>query len=244
MLRYSDHQIGHGPAFLRQACSFELEGIVSKRRTEPYRPGRSRSWLKVKCRNREEFVVVGFTDPEGSREGFGALLVGYYDPQGKLRYAGRVGTGFNDDAARSSCAKRLESLVRAGSARSPCPKGVSRKGVHWIEPRLVAEVEFADWTADAILRHASFQGLREDKDAERGGLRSEITNRCRARHRAQESPDAAEASRATEAGTSRTAARPRRQRDLRGCAADPSRPHPLSRARPSPSSMSRAITRR
>jgi bifunctional non-homologous end joining protein LigD len=163
ILRYSDHQIDRGPAFLRQACSFKLEGIVSKRRTDPYRPGRTRSWLKVKCRNREEFVIIGFTDPDGSREGFGALLVGYYDPQGKLRYAGRVGTGFNA-AQLIELRKRLESLVRADPP-APLPKGVSRKGVHWIEPQLVAEVEFADWTADAILRQASFQGLREDKDA-------------------------------------------------------------------------------
>ena len=163
ILRYSDHQIDRGPAFLRQARSFKLEGIVSKRRTDPYRPGRTRSWLKVKCRNREEFVIIGFTDPDGSREGFGALLVGYYDPQGKLRYAGRVGTGF-DAAQLIELRKRLESLARADPP-APLPKGVSRKGVHWIEPQLVAEVEFADWTADAILRQASFQGLREDKDA-------------------------------------------------------------------------------
>ena len=161
MLRYSDHQIGSGPKFLTQACHFALEGIVSKRRTEPYRPGRSRSWLKSKCRNREEFVIVGYTDPEGSREGFGALLVGYYDPQGKLRYAGRVGTGFNTGQL-IQLHRRLESLARPEPTVA-LPKGVSRKGVHWIEPRLVAEVEFSDWTADAILRQASFQGLREDK---------------------------------------------------------------------------------
>ena len=163
MLRYSDHQIGSGPKFLTQACHFALEGIVSKRRTEPYRPGRSRSWLKSKCRNREEFVIVGYTDPEGSREGFGALLVGYYDAQGKLRYAGRVGTGFNTGQL-IQLHRRLESLARPEPTVA-LPKGVSRKGVHWIEPRLVAEVEFATWTADAILRQASFQGLREDKDA-------------------------------------------------------------------------------
>ncbi|MBV9377952.1 MAG: DNA ligase D, partial [Alphaproteobacteria bacterium] len=152
-----------GPAFLNQACSFELEGIISKRRTEPYRPGRSRSWLKSKCRNREEFVVVGYSDPDGSREGFGALLVGYYDRQRKLRYAGRVGTGFNT-AQLIKLRGHLEALVQPGPT-VVLPKGVSRKGVHWIEPRLVAEVEFANWTADNILRQASFQGLREDKDA-------------------------------------------------------------------------------
>ncbi|HEX3523563.1 MAG TPA: DNA ligase D, partial [Stellaceae bacterium] len=163
MLRYSDHQIDHGPAFFAQACSYKLEGIVSKRKTEPYRAGRGRSWLKVKCRNRDEFVVVGFTDPEGSREGFGALLVGYHDPQGKLRYAGRVGTGFNTTQLRE-LHRQLQSLARPNPTVA-LPKGISRKGVHWIEPRLVAEVEFADWTADAIVRQASFQGLREDKDA-------------------------------------------------------------------------------
>src|SRR5205085_12512355 len=127
MLRYSDHQIDHGPAFLRQACSFKLEGIVSKRRTDPYRPGRSRSWLKVKCRNREEFVIIGFTDPDGSREGFVALLVGYHDPNGKLRYAGRVGTGFNSSQL-IKLRKRLEPLARSAPT-APLPKGVSHKGV-------------------------------------------------------------------------------------------------------------------
>ena len=162
ILRYSDHHAGSGPAFLRQACNFALEGIVSKRRDAPYRPGRGTAWLKVKCRNREEFVVIAFTDPEGRREGFGALLVGYYDPSGTLRYAGRCGTGFS--AMRlADLRQRFDSLV-AKDPQVALPKGAPRKGVHWIKPRLVAEVEFAGWTADAILRHASFQGLREDKN--------------------------------------------------------------------------------
>jgi bifunctional non-homologous end joining protein LigD len=161
ILRYSDHQEGQGPAVLRQASGLGLEGIVSKRRDAPYRPGRGGSWLKVKCRNRQEVVVIGFTDPEGKREGFGALLAGYHDPTGSLRYAGRVGTGFS--AARlTGLRKQLDSLV----VKDPpvvLPKEAPRKGVHWVRPELVAEVEFAGWTADAILRHASFQGLREDK---------------------------------------------------------------------------------
>jgi bifunctional non-homologous end joining protein LigD len=161
MLRYSDHQEGQGPAVLRQASSLGLEGIVSKRRDAPYRAGRGGSWLKVKCRNREEVAVIGFTDPEGKREGFGALLAGYYDPSGTLRYAGRVGTGFSAERL-ADLRKRLDSLV----VKDPpvaLPKEAPRKGVHWVQPALVAEVEFAGWTADQILRHASFQGLREDK---------------------------------------------------------------------------------
>jgi bifunctional non-homologous end joining protein LigD len=161
ILRYSDHQAGQGPAVLRQASRLGLEGIVSKRRDAPYRPRRGAAWLKVKCRNRDEFVVVGFTDPEGRREGFGALLAGYYDPSGTLQYAGRVGTGFSA-AHLADLRQRLDAL---GASAPPVvlPKEAPRKGVHWVRPALVAEVEFAGWTADSILRHASFQGLREDK---------------------------------------------------------------------------------
>jgi len=161
MLRYSDHQEGQGPAVLRQASGLGLEGIVSKRRDAPYRPGRGSGWLKVKCRNREEVVIVGFTDPEGKREGFGALLAGYYDPSGTLRYAGRVGAGFSAERL-AALRKKLDALV----VKAPpvtLPKEAPRKGVHWVRPALVAEIEFAGWTADNILRHASFQGLREDK---------------------------------------------------------------------------------
>jgi bifunctional non-homologous end joining protein LigD len=162
MVRYSDHQEGQGPAVLRQASSLGLEGIVSKRRDAAYRPGRGTSWLKVKCRNREEIVVIGFTDPEGKREGFGALLAGYHDPSGPLRYAGRVGTGFSAERL-TDLRKQLDALL----VKDPpvvLPKDAPRKGVHWVRPELVAEVEFAGWTADNILRHASFQGLREDKN--------------------------------------------------------------------------------
>jgi len=161
MLRYSDHQAGQGPAVLRQASSLGLEGIVSKRRDAPYRPGRGGAWLKVKCRNREEIVVIGFTDPEGKREGFGALLAGYYDPSGTLRYAGRVGTGFSAERL-ADLRKKLDALV-VEAPRVTLPKEATRRGVHWVRPALIAEVEFAGWTADQILRHASFQGLREDK---------------------------------------------------------------------------------
>jgi ATP-dependent DNA ligase len=107
-LQYSDHQIGRGPAFHAQACAMKLEGIVSKRADAPYTPGNRGLWLKVKCLHREEFVVTGWTDPEGSRPYLGALLLGYYNPQGRLIYAGRVGTGI--DTAE------LQRLSRAAAA--------------------------------------------------------------------------------------------------------------------------------
>ena len=164
MLRYSDHQTGRGPDFLSQACRYALEGTVSKRRGRPYRAGRGTDWLKTKCYRSDDFVIVGFTEPSGQRQGFGALLLGYHDPGGTLRYAGRCGTGFSD-ALLADLHERLAKLAR----RDPpvaLPKGVSKKGVHWVEPRLVAMVRYAQWTADAILRHSAFQGLREDKRPE------------------------------------------------------------------------------
>jgi bifunctional non-homologous end joining protein LigD len=163
-LRYSDHQIGRGPDFFRHACGFALEGIVSKRRDSVYHAGRHDSWLKVKCANREEFVVIGFSEPAGGRRGLGALVLGYYDPQGELRYAGRVGTGFSD-AQLLGLRARLDALARAEPPVKALPKGAVVKGVHWTEPALVVEVRYAGWTTDAVLRHAAFLGLREDKNA-------------------------------------------------------------------------------
>jgi bifunctional non-homologous end joining protein LigD len=161
-LRWSDHVQGDGKSFFRQACSFALEGVVSKRANLSYHPGRGRDWLKVKCLQRQEMVVGGFTDPEGSRTGLGALLVGAYEG-GELRYAGKVGTGFTTETLEQ-LRRRLDRLERREPPFSNPPRGAEARGVHWVEPKLVAEVAFAEWTRDGHLRHPTFKGLREDKD--------------------------------------------------------------------------------
>jgi bifunctional non-homologous end joining protein LigD len=162
---YSTHAVGSGDDYFREACKLGLEGIISKRADRPFYSGRSADWLKVKCQRREEFVVGGYTDPAGSRIGFGSLLVGYYDDERHLKYAGRVGTGF-DTAALRQLTARLEKLEQD---RSPFADLRTKTGdarhAHWVKPRLVAQVEFTEWTADGRLRHPSFQGLREDKPA-------------------------------------------------------------------------------
>ena len=162
VIRYSDHVVGGGAAFLALACERGLEGIISKRRDRPYLPGRGTSWVKTKCLLRQELVIGGYTDPEGSRRGIGALLVGHYAGR-QLVYAGKVGTGYSH-AMLLELRKRLAPLERATSPFSPEPSrawtGASR---HWVAPELVAEVAFSEWTNDGRLRHPSFQGLRFDK---------------------------------------------------------------------------------
>ena len=161
-LRYSDHIQGNGPEVFRKACGLGLEGIVSKRADSPYVQKRTHTWTKSKCVHRQEFVIGGFTDPGGARTGFGALLVGYYDSGGRLVYCGRVGTGF-DERLLASLFKQLKAREIGASPFANLPAGRGTKGVHWIRPELVAEVEFASWTNEGILRHPSFQGLRADK---------------------------------------------------------------------------------
>lgn len=146
---------------LAQACALGIEGVVSKRDHAPYPLGRSPDWVKSKCARRQEFVVVGFTDPQRSRPHLGALLLGVYDG-GRLRYVGKVGTGF-DVAMLGTLRKRLDRL----ETRSPdIDRTVSiarGDGVHWVRPELVAEVTFTEWTVDGLLRHPVFKGLRADK---------------------------------------------------------------------------------
>jgi bifunctional non-homologous end joining protein LigD len=163
-LRFSSHIEGSGAEFFKQACKLRLEGMISKLAKSVYKGGRSRDWLKVKCSTRQELVIGGYTDPEGSRVGFGALLLGVYDPDGALRYSGKVGTGFND-ATLTTMYPKLKALEIAKPAFSNPPRGYEAKGAHWIKPELVGEVEFTEWTNDGTLRHPSFQGLREDKKA-------------------------------------------------------------------------------
>ena len=160
-LRFTEHKDTDGEAYFRQACASGWEGLIAKRADAPYRAGRSRDWLKFKCESGQEFVIGGFTDPRGSRTGFGALLLGYYDPGHQLVYAGKVGTGFNQRTL-----DRLHAVL-AGleQDRPPFDHGkLPRSGVHWVLPRLVAEVGFSEWTTDGELRHPRFQGLRDDKD--------------------------------------------------------------------------------
>lgn len=163
-LRFSDHVAGSAAAFHRQACRHALEGIVAKRADSAYEQKRTRSWLKVKCLLKQEFVIGGFTEPSGTRSGFGALLLGYHDARGRLIYAGRVGTGFNEQILHD-LKQRLLPQRRSTPAFSNPPTGREARGVHWTRPELVAEVAFGSWTNDNILRHASFKGLREDKAA-------------------------------------------------------------------------------
>jgi DNA ligase D-like protein (predicted ligase) len=160
-LRFTEHIDTDGEAYFRQACASGWEGVIAKRADAPYRAGRSRDWLKFKCESGQEFVIGGFTDPRGTRTGFGALLLGYYDPGHQLVYAGKVGTGFTQRTLGSLHA----SLAGLEQDHPPFDRGkLPRSGVHWVQPRLVAEVGFSEWTTAGELRHPRFQGLRDDKD--------------------------------------------------------------------------------
>jgi len=141
------------------ACRAGWEGLIAKRAAAPYVAGRSRDWLKLKCVWEQEFVIGGYTEPAGSRTDFGALLVGYYE-DGDLRYAGRVGTGYNAKTLKELGARlrRLETDAAPFVDAKPIPRGT-----HWTEPKLVAQIGFAEWTGDGRLRQPRFLGLRDDK---------------------------------------------------------------------------------
>ena len=160
-LHYADHVVGAGEKLLQGLCGEGYEGIVSKRADAPYKGRRTKDWLKIKCTRRQEFVIVGWTSSDKGR-GFRSLLLGLNEG-GTLRYAGKVGTGFNQDAIGDLSA-RLAKLARE-TPTVEAPRAAVRNA-HWVEPTLVAEVAFAEFTAEQVLRHASFLGLREDKPAD------------------------------------------------------------------------------
>jgi DNA ligase D-like protein (predicted ligase) len=162
-LRISTHRTRNGEAFYEQACRRGWEGLIAKRADSTYQGRRSNDWLKFKCVNEQEMVVVGYTEPKGSREAFGALLLGYRD-RGAFRYGGKVGTGFGR-ATLKDLLDKMRPLERDTPPFAET-KGLPRLGVHWLEPKLVAQVGFAEWTSDGQLRHPRFVGLRDDKAAE------------------------------------------------------------------------------
>jgi bifunctional non-homologous end joining protein LigD len=158
-LRYTTHRVRDGEAAYRAACERGDEGVIAKRIDAAYEGKRSTNWLKLKCSRDQEFVVVGYTAPKGSRVGLGALLLGYYDGD-DLVYAGKVGTGF-DTATLRSLHQRLSRTEQNGS---PITRGPGREpGAHWVDPTLVAQVAFSEWTQDGKLRHPRYLGVRTDK---------------------------------------------------------------------------------
>ncbi|WP_394436466.1 non-homologous end-joining DNA ligase [Streptomyces sp. SGAir0957] len=158
-LRYTTHRNEGGPDLLADACGRGWEGLIAKRADSTYQTRRSDDWLKLKCSFGQEFVIGGFTDPAGSREGLGALLIGHYDG-GTLRYAGKVGTGF-DRKTLLDLRRRLDAIEEDAS---PFAGRIAQRGAHWVRPELVAQIDFSEWTRDGLLRHPRYQGLRDDKD--------------------------------------------------------------------------------
>jgi bifunctional non-homologous end joining protein LigD len=174
-LRYSEHVVGQGTEFLAQAKALGLEGIVSKRKSSPYHAGRGKDWQKSKGGARQEFVIVGFTEPGGSRAHLGALLLGVRKGE-TVVYSGRVGTGFNERSLKD-LAERLTPLQIQAPSLENAPRGAQIRDVHWVKPKLVAEVAYAGITQDGLLRHPTFKGLREDKPAREVVLEQAVATR-------------------------------------------------------------------
>jgi DNA ligase D-like protein (predicted ligase) len=159
-IRYTPHRVGDGVAAYRHACAHRWEGVIAKRLDSPYTPGRSREWRKIKCSNRQELVIGGWTPGRGARQRLGAILVGYFDGD-VLRYAGKVGTGF-DTAEMEYLVNELERRERP---TPPFAADRLPRNALWAEPELVAEIEFTEWTPEGKLRHPRYLGLRFDKPA-------------------------------------------------------------------------------
>jgi bifunctional non-homologous end joining protein LigD len=165
LIRFSEDFGEDASDLLTSACQMNMEGLIGKRIGSTYVSRRSDDWIKLKCKHRQEFVVVGYSEPKGSRTSFGALLLGLHDKDsGELRYAGKVGTGFNDKTLRTILAQ-LQPLETSKPAVVNPPKGTDARGVHWLKPELLAEVAYAEITKDGSVRHSVFHGLRNDKPA-------------------------------------------------------------------------------
>ena len=162
ILLYSNHIIGSGSQVFKNACEMALEGIISKQIHSIYEEKRTKTWLKVKCTQRQEFVIGGYSPPQGARNHFGSLYLGYYDAKGNLKYCGNVGTGF-DESSLKTISSALKKLARRENPFTTHPPGITT--AVWVKPELVAEVEFSEWTSGGTLRHPSFKGLRTDKKA-------------------------------------------------------------------------------
>ena len=165
-IRFSDDLTGTAQEVLEHACKLGLEGLIGKQADSVYVAGRTKSWVKLKCRLRQDFVIVGYTAPGGSRHGFGAIVVGVYERPGKLVYAGKVGTGFDDELLRS-LSRKFTKLKRPDSPLVNPPR---EKGITWLRPQLVAEVAFTERTDDGVIRQGSFMGLRQDIPAKSVGF--------------------------------------------------------------------------
>ena len=180
VLRHSEHFEEDGEIVLRHACRLSLEGVVSKDRNAPYRSGRGRDWIKSKCSQRQEFVVAGYVPSSTSRSAIGSLVLGYHE-KGRLVHAGRVGTGFTRKVA-TELFERLDRLARKDSPFATKLSADEARGAVFVRPELVAEVEFRSWTAEGVVRHASFRGLREDRGPE------EVVREFRRRRSGQAAP--------------------------------------------------------
>ncbi|EQM77372.1 DNA ligase D [Stutzerimonas stutzeri] len=165
LLRFSADFTEQPESVLESACQMKLEGLIGKRVGSTYVSKRSSSWVKIKCKNRQEFIIVGYTDPKGARSGFGALLLGLHDEAGALHYAGKVGTGFNQVTLKNLHAK-LQALEVDKSPLAKAPPAADVRGAHWLKPELMCEVAFAEMTRQGVIRHSVFHGLRSDKPAQ------------------------------------------------------------------------------
>jgi len=184
-LRYSEDFTDDPRSILDSACRLGLEGLIGKRAGSPYSERRSPDWIKLKCKRRQEFVIVGFSEPKGAREHFGALLLGLHDANGELRYAGKVGTGFSATSLKALY-QQLKPLQRKTCPLQQTLKGADARGVTWLRPELLCEVAFAEMTREGLVRQAVFQGLRSDKPAE--AIVEEKPQKARKRSSARSAP--------------------------------------------------------